>query len=133
MPEFKIFTLEIKDDGIQILSIHDSIGSFSDSEIFKELEQLLHLFDVSRSEDSSAKIVPGLVVDFAGVEYFGSSFLEAMRAIWNRIEENKGKMVLCNVCGVCLEILEVSKFDTIWPILDSRDEAIAALKESRQP
>lgn len=129
MPEFQIFTLELKDEGIRILSIHDSIGSFSDTEIFKELEQLLPLFNVSHSEDSSQKVVPGLVIDFEGVEYFGSSFLEAMRAIWNRIEENKGKMVLCNVCGVCLEILEVSKFDTIWPILGSRDEAIAALKE----
>ena len=78
MPEYQIFTLELKDEGLRILSIHDSVGSFSDTEIFKELEQLLPLLNA----DNNTEVVPNLVVDFEGVEYFGSSFLEAMRGIW---------------------------------------------------
>jgi anti-anti-sigma regulatory factor len=76
--------------------------------------------------DESAQRV---LIDLCQTPYFGSALLEALRLIWNRVHAQQGRMVLCNASPVGREILELAKFDHLWPIVDDRDSALARLRE----
>jgi hypothetical protein len=54
--------------------------------------------------------------------------LEAIRALWNDLSPRKGRLVMCNASEVGREILQVAKFDQMWPLLATRDEALQLLK-----
>jgi len=73
--------------------------------------------------------VKHVVVDFAEVSYFGSIMLTTLHAIWKNVRAGGGKMALCNVSEVVREILQISQFDTLWPVCDSREEALALVAE----
>jgi len=98
-----------------------SVGSLAGENVNHELNDL-----VTRLDDSGLKHV---VFDFAKVSYFGSSMLGAMHAMWKHVSAADGKMVVCNVSDVEREVLQVSRFDTLWPVYDSREEALAAVAE----
>ena len=61
-----------------------------------------------------------LFFDMVKVNYFGSSMLEAMLYLWKKINTEGGKMAVCCVSDTAREILELSRFDTIWPICQSQ-------------
>lgn len=103
-----------------VVAVHDSVGSFADTEILGEMAALVS--QVNQSQ------VGSVVVDFGGVAYFGSSMLEALRVLWNELERRGGRLALCNLSDVSREIIEISHFDRLWPIYDSRDQALAALQ-----
>ena len=65
-----------------------------------------------------------LVIDFSPVDYFGSGLLEALLELWRHIKSRPGTMALCGLSKVTLEILRVGRFDTLWPIFATRDEAL---------
>lgn len=97
----------------------DSVGSLSGEHVNFELDALIKRLDQ-----------PGLkhvIFDFQKVAYFGSSMLGAMHAVWKHVSASEGKMALCNLSDVEREVLEVSKFDTLWPVCASRDEALTAV------
>ena len=50
--------------------------------------------------------------------------LGAMHTIWKRVSTCQGKMAVCNVSEVEREVLQISKFDMLWPIFNSREEAL---------
>lgn len=86
-------------------------------------------------EDVSPKVVeaaetgtPKFLIDFENVTFFSSSFIEVMFRVWrrNKVREGSG-FALCCLAPYCKEILEITNLDKIWPMYDSRDEAIAAL------
>lgn len=68
-----------------------------------------------------------VVFDFQKVSYFGSSMLAVMHALWKRVRAGNGRMAICNVSDVGREVLEISKFDTLWPVYASRKEALEAV------
>ena len=69
-----------------------------------------------------------VVIDFSRITYFGSGMLEALLLLWKQLTARDGKMVLCHVSEVGLEILSISRFDTVWPICATRAEAIQAVR-----
>lgn len=96
-----------------------SAGSFAEENVNSELDGLL-----GRIGQSELKNV---VFDFAKISYFGSSMLGAMHALWKRVSAGNGRMAVCNVSEVGREVLEISRFDTLWPIFTSREEALDAV------
>jgi anti-anti-sigma factor len=96
-----------------------SVGSLAGESVNFELEAL-----VKRLGESGLKHV---IFDFQKVSYFGSSMLGAMHAVWKHVSAAEGKMALCNVSDVEREVLEVSKFDTLWPVYATREQALAAI------
>jgi len=105
-----------------IVNVADDVGSFANSEVMTELSPIFEQLD-----DSA---VDGIVVDFHQVDYFGSSMLEALRGLWSRIEDTDRKMVLCSVSSVGKDILEVARFDTLWPICADRQAALDVVREA---
>lgn len=68
------------------------------------------------------------VMDLGALDYFGSIVLELMVVLWKRVSAQGGRLAICNVSAVGQEILRTAKFDTIWPIVRTRDEALRAVR-----
>ncbi len=111
---------EIESEGAAlILTPRRNISSLAEEEVQQQWDDLM-----TQVNQGDAQHV---VFDFCNVSYFGSSMLEAMLSIWKKIAEREGKMAVCNLSGTGLEIMQLSKFDTIWQITESREAAIESL------
>ena len=102
-----------------VVGVHDGVSSFADVEILDEMRGIA----AQVREVKPAAVV----VDFKGVEYFGSSMLEALRMLWSEVEQTGGQLILSGLSEVSREIVEISHFDRLWPVFPSRDEALAAV------
>jgi anti-anti-sigma factor len=102
-----------------VLELQSSAGSFRSHEAATELQAVLQQI---------AKVaIPHVIVDFHQVPYFGSSLLETLLALWTEIHSRGGTLALCNVSPVAKEIIEVARFDTLWPIHANLASALAVV------
>jgi len=120
MSQARIFDTEIQDATL-IVAPRGNVSTLAGEDVHAELAGLLGMLQ-------EAKVLH-VVIDLEKASYFGSSMLGAMNAIWNRIRVQGGKMAVCNVSDTGLEILQISKFDTLWPICTSREEALKKVLE----
>ena len=120
MSESSIFETEIQDTTI-IVAPRGDVSTLAGEDVHAELPDLLN--QLQRTE------VKHVVFDLKKASYFGSILLGVMSALWGRIRHRGGKMAVCNVSDTGLEILQVSKFDTLWPICASREEALNRVTE----
>lgn len=124
MTDSRFFSVAVERKALVVTPLQN-ISSLADAEVSSQWGDIL-----SQLEQSGAKHV---VFDFEKLSYFGSSMLEAMLVLWKRIHPDDGKMAICNTADSAREILQLSKFDTIWPIYDSRQEALDAVeREGRE-
>jgi len=103
-----------------IFSAIDTIGGLVEDEARVEWDALL--------EQLSEQGAKNAIMDLGALDYFGSIVLELMVVLWKRVSAQGGKLAVCNVSDVGLEILKTAKFDTIWPIVRDREEALAAIQ-----
>ncbi len=96
-----------------------NISSLATEDVQPELQTVLAL--------AASNDVKDVVIDLDEVPHFGSEMLGAIHMIWKRVRVDGGKLVVCNVSRVGREILRIAKFDLIWPIYETRSEALAAL------
>ncbi len=73
-------------------------------------------------------LVPLIVIDLSRVDFFGSTFLSVLLRCWKQAQSRGGLMVLAGVSARARELLRVTSLDMVWPIYDSRREAIEALE-----
>lgn len=73
---------------------------------------------------------PQVVIDLTHVSYFGSVFLALLLRMWKVVVGKGGQMVLAGASSNTKELLAVTALDTIWPIYDSRDEAVRMLSSA---
>lgn len=99
-----------------VIEVCRPVGSLSDSVVLTQLDDVL-------SELVSSGL-NRILVDFRQTPYFGSSLLEGLRLIWNKVHPSGGRMVLCNASPVGKEILELAKFDHLWPIVADRQAGL---------
>lgn len=109
---FKTFTV----GPVFIVELLGVVSSLADNSVLQELEEVRS--DLRKGGQKA------LVVDLAKAAYFGSSMLEAIRILWNDLSACGGRIALCNASEVGREVLQVAKFDQVWPLVLSRDEAI---------
>lgn len=95
-------------------------------------------FDFAQIETEASEILgriskdggPHVVVDFSKIEYTGSTALAFLTRLFKKTRCRGGEMVFCNVSSVEREILEVTRLDSLWPICNSLDDALATVSES---
>ena len=116
----RIFDTEIHDATL-IVAPRGSVSTLAGEDVNAELGGLLQ--QVDRPE------VKHVVIDLEKANFFGSSMLGVMNALWSRVRPGGGKLAICNVSETGLEILHVSKFDTLWPICASRQAALDKVNE----
>ena len=119
MSSSRFFSTEQDGETLVVSTLRD-ITSLADENLQAELEELER-----QLEEASVK---NLVIDFCQVTYLESSMLNAMVILWKRVRTSGGKMALCNVSKLVREILEITNFDTLWPMLPSRDEAMESVR-----
>jgi anti-anti-sigma factor len=71
--------------------------------------------------------VKNVIVDLGEIPYFGSTVLEWMVQMWKRAKSKGGKLATCNCSQVGREVLHAARFDTLWEIFGTRDEALEAI------
>lgn len=72
---------------------------------------------------------PCLLVDLSYVEFFGSSFIEVLFRVWNRIQQSEGRFALCSLSPNCSEVIQVTNLDRLWPMFPTREAALQALRK----
>ena len=70
-----------------------------------------------------------VVVDMEKVTFFGSVLLGVLNSLSKQIRQRQGRFVLCGLSQVGGEVIHATRFDTLWPIYPSREEALKALGE----
>jgi anti-anti-sigma factor len=115
----KYFTVEHADD-IVIFSAIGSIGGLVEDAARTEWDALLNQVDAADAKHA--------IIDLGELDYFGSIMLELLVVLWKRVGAKDGKLALCNVSPVGLEILHTAKFDSLWPIEPTRELAIKAVR-----
>jgi anti-anti-sigma factor len=71
---------------------------------------------------------PLIVFDLSRVGNFGSMFLALLIRAWKLAVSHGGSMALAGVTERTRELLRVTSLDIVWPIYDSKHEAIEALQ-----
>lgn len=112
---FKTFTV----GPVLVVELLGVVSSLADSSVLRELEEVRS--DLRKGGQTA------VVVDLAKADYFGSSLLEAIRILWNDLSACGGRIALCNPSEVGREVLQIAKFDHVWPLVNSRNEAIKAV------
>ncbi len=110
-----IFVVNLKRAALVIMPLRN-ISSLAEDELQSQWDDLL-----AQLRQPEVKHV---VFDFEKLNYFGSSMLEAMLFFWKEINEDGGKLAVCSVSETAREILKLSRFETLWPIFDTCDEAL---------
>ena len=67
-----------------------------------------------------------IVLDLEGLTYINSMGLRSILLLAKRQQEKKVKFAVCSLSGPMREVFEITCFDRVMPILDSRSEAIEA-------
>jgi anti-anti-sigma factor len=70
---------------------------------------------------------PLIVFDLSQVDNFGSMFLALLIRCWKLALSQGGTMALSGVTARARELLRVTALDTVWPIYESKREAMEAL------
>ncbi len=68
-----------------------------------------------------------LVADFADTEYISSAGLRVFLAALKRLEKTEGRIVLCALAPFIAEVFEISGFSGLFEIVETHEEALAAL------
>lgn len=102
-----------------VFSALGNMGSLVEDDVRDEWDALLKELEIHNAKNA--------VIDLGALDYFGSIMLELMVVLWKRVSAKRGKLAICNVSPVGKEILQTAKFHTIWPIVATREQAIAAV------
>ena len=84
----------------------------------RELENLLQ----SAIREGSSRIL----LDFSALDYISSSGLRVIIATAKLLKKNAGAVALCNLNDHILKVFQMSGFDTILDIEETRESALAA-------
>lgn len=69
----------------------------------------------------------GLIFDLSKVDYVGSVFLSFLLRCHKRVKEHGSEVFVAGASAKARELLHMTALDTIWPLYNSRKDAIAAL------
>lgn len=71
---------------------------------------------------------PQVVFDLSRVSFFGSNFLALLIRCWKLVLARGGTMVLAGLDDRSRELLRITSLDIVWPIYQTKREAIEALQ-----
>ena len=75
--------------------------------------------------DYTVSVPPQIVVDLQNVDFFGSSFIETLFRMWNRVKAVEGgRFALCGLQKYCREVLGVTNLDRLWTVYDDVETAV---------
>ena len=118
MSEGKHVRLEQEGETL-IVSPLFTFGRFTEGDLVGEWNRILQKIDGDE--------IKHVVVDLGSIPYFGSTLLDWMVQMWRRAQGKGGNLAVCNASQVGREVLAIAKFDTLWGVFGSRQEALESL------
>ncbi len=119
MSEKKYVQFERQGDALVVSPLF-TFASFTEADIVDEWQEVQKQLD--------APSISHVVVDLGQIPYFGSTVLEWMVQMWKRVKGKGGKLAICNVSPIGREVLSAARFDMLWGVRTSREEALDWLK-----
>lgn len=96
---------------------------------FENLDE--QLLDTVRTQllDAAAAASPAKVIlDLSHTKFFGSSFIEVLFRIWNRINNTgSGAFGIVGLTPYCREVLQVTHLDRLWKLYPTVEDALRAM------
>ncbi len=88
--------------------------------------------DIVRVSQSfiSRRNPPNVILNLSGVQLVSSSFIAGLIALNKRMNDAKGKLVLCELTPVVHETLSGAKLDRILTLVGSESDALAFFASS---
>ncbi|MGA2031970.1 MAG: STAS domain-containing protein [Thermoguttaceae bacterium] len=114
----KLFLVE-RETATFVVIPQENVGSLVSASAALEAQRLVE----ELRESKLCKVI----VDFHRAEYFGTYMLEILHALWRHVRAAHGQMALCGLSDIGREIVRAARFDTLWPIYATRDEAMKAV------
>jgi anti-anti-sigma factor len=118
MLESRILLTE-RDGQLFVILPTGEAGGFAGDQISLEVDVVLAELDELAAKD--------VVVDFGNVTFFGSCLLAAIQRVWKHMNRVGGQVALCRVPDVGREVLRVARFDELWSVFPTREDARNAL------
>ena len=121
MSEGKHVRLEQSGESL-IVSPLFTFGRFTEGELVGEWNRILQKIDGDE--------VKHVVVDLGHIPYFGSTLLDWMVQMWRRVQSKGGTLAVCGPSQVGREILTIARFDKLWGIFNTRNDALDSLGQA---
>lgn len=113
-----IFRVETS-GGTLIISPVGDISSLSGDLLSEAAEMMTELIESHES--------PMLVIDLSGVGSCSSVFMSFLLRCHKAIKHRSGEMVLSGANKTMLELLALTRLDTVWAVYQTRAEALDAV------
>jgi len=111
------------------IETHDSVTCIRLGPEFENLDE--HVLDAIRTkmlDAAQAADPPRVLIDLQYTSFFGSSFIEVLFRIWNRINGLPGgKFGISGLTEYCTEVLEVTHLDKLWALYPTFEEGVKDL------
>ena len=65
------------------------------------------------------------IIDFSDLEYISSAGLRTLLSLAKKAKSNNRILMLCSLSGLVQEVISVSGFDQILPIVDTLETALS--------
>ena len=92
-------------------------SSHSDLSLSREMDLLKA--DIQRSGTLR------VIVDLSQLPYFGSMLIDLLVVLWRLIGRRDGRLILYKPSAIGREVLSAAKLDQLWPLAETREDAIA--------
>jgi anti-anti-sigma factor len=99
-----------------------TFASFTEADLVAEWKAVQH--------EIEAPDVKHIVVDLGEIPYFGSTVLEWMVQMWKQAKSKGGNLATCNCSQIGREVLHAARFDTLWGVFETRDEALKSVGQT---
>lgn len=68
------------------------------------------------------------IIDCSGLTYLSSAGLRGFLTAAKQVKARQGRVIVCGLAGVVLEVFKISGFLTIYETCPNLDDALAAMK-----
>ena len=117
----EIFEVDLTPPNLVVVP-QGSTLQFQYSNVQIESNKVLRLFDAPETKN--------VIIDLNQVDYLDSILIGAIIRLLQRAKQSGGQAVFCHASENMQNILGCIKVGTLWPLYDSREEAITALSEN---
>tara|TARA_R110000868_G_scaffold149766_1_gene372430 strand:- start:130442 stop:130813 length:372 start_codon:yes stop_codon:yes gene_type:complete len=112
---FEIYKVELNLPNL-IVTPQGSTLHFLYSNVQTESNNLFRLFQSPE--------IKNVIIDLSKVDYLDSIIINSIIRLLQHARQTGGQSVFCNACDNMQNILQSIKLGTLWPLLDSQEEAI---------